>query len=72
MVVAPLLFQLLDLAPLQLPVGDTFASCFTNVLPAVDEEEEELVGGWLRSPASVGGVGKLSAAVPSSGCCCCW
>ena len=71
--VAPLLFQLLDLAPLQLPVGDTFASCFTNVLPAVDEEEEEeLVGGWLRSPASVGGVGKLSAAVPSSGCCCCW
>lgn len=65
-----LLFQLFDLAPLQLPVGDTFASCFTNVVPAADEEEEELAGGWFRSPASVGGVGKLSAAVPSSGCCC--
>lgn len=66
-----MLFQFFDLAPLQLPVGDGFASCFTNVVPAVDEEEELLVGGLLRSPASVGGVGKLSAAVPpSSGCCC--
>ena len=74
-VASPLLFQFFGLVPLQLPVGETLASCFTKVVPAAAaaaEDEEELaglVGGWLRSPASVGGVGKLSAAVPPS---CCW
>ena len=71
-VASPLLFQLFGLAPLQLPVGETLASCFTKVVPVAAAEDEEelagLVGGWLRSPASVGGVGKLSAAVPPSGC----